>query len=212
MTRRARGPAKEMDEGAQFLSDLAALCPPPQPDRPLVQDDGWQVGESVKPELAQVIRALLRHRDAILAMNSMLPLPQNACCFSFGQQKVPLPVGALFILWDQPGFTSTCGLCGGTIYAFAFGGVLNTGGLVGICSVCGREGYRPKGGLSTVRALVGPLLEKTAFRISGGLFGGCVKGDRRPLVEALRALGADDLPGEAWISAIDPPAATLRIK
>ena len=56
------------------------------------------------PETAQVLRRLIERRVAGLELDPWLPLPQRGCCFSFGPQKQPVPIGALFLLWsDRPG-------------------------------------------------------------------------------------------------------------
>ena len=52
-------------------------------------------------ELAQVIRAANRHRGELLKLDPWIPFPQNGCCFRFGDEKTPLPIGALFRLWDH---------------------------------------------------------------------------------------------------------------
>lgn len=164
------------------------------------------------PELARVIRACLEHRDELLADDPWLPFPQNTCCFSFGENGLPLPIGAAFLLWDLwPDFTGAC-VCGGTIYGYGFGGFLSMGGVPGVCVKCGTRHFNQLGGLGTVGHLADEHLIGTPYKLKGGRFGGCFNGPRKPLVEKLKALGATDLPGEEWCAEDPPAAASLTVR
>jgi hypothetical protein len=175
-------------------------------------DSPWRTRGRADADLAKLITALLARREEVLSVDPWLPFPQNCCCFGFGEGQRPLPVGALVWLWDRwRAATGLCAECGGRIYATGFGGLLSIGGVVGHCSGCGRRYFRPVGGLSTVGAEAGRALERTEFTITLALFGGVVEGPRRPLWQALRALGVRDLPAEEWAGGFDPTCVSLRL-
>lgn len=52
-------------------------------------------------ERASIIRALLGLGKLSGKLDLWLPFPQNLCCFSFGKDARPIPVGALLILWER---------------------------------------------------------------------------------------------------------------
>jgi hypothetical protein len=149
---------------------------------------------------AKTLRALLKWRKEILAMAPWLPVPQASCCYTFGSGMKPLPVAALFILWDHwPAARGQCRICGGPVWAIGFGGLLSIGGVVGYCSECGREHfYEVTGGLTRIGREAGSFLEGTEYFISRAVFGGSVNGRRKPLWETLKGLGETNLPDEAW--------------
>jgi hypothetical protein len=61
-------------------------------------------------------------------LDPWLAFPQTMCCYSFGEKRVPLPIGALRILWKKyPDFKTTCPECGALCYGVAFGGLLVEG-------------------------------------------------------------------------------------
>lgn len=59
---------------------------------------------------------------------------------------------------------------------------------------CARRANRRLEGLASVAHLFSRALDDTKFMVSGGVYGGCISGARRPLWEVLRALGAEALP------------------
>ena len=157
----------------------------------------WQIREKKVPALTWVLRGLLKFKEELLKLDPCLPFPQNACCYSFGERNQPLPVGALFILWEKwPACTGSCPACGGSVFGYAFGGLLNIGGVCACCVACERKLYRPIGGLRTVTEQIYPILRQTPYFIKTGFFGGVFEGPRAPLIQALRRLGAVDLPNE----------------
>jgi hypothetical protein len=150
-------------------------------------------------ETAQLLRGVLAHREALMEKDPWLPFPQHACSFTFGKDKAPLPIGALALLWENwPAATGVCSECGGRVFARAFGGGLSQGGVSACCSTCGRVHFRCVGGLSAVGEAPARILKGTEFYVATGIFGGTQAGPRRPLWEAMRALGVSDLPDEDW--------------
>ena len=158
----------------------------------------WEVHDSKLERLAAVIRNVVKLKDELLNLNPWLSFPQSRCCYSFGERNQPLPVGALFILWEEwPACTGSCPACGGSsVFGYAFGGLLNIGGVSACCVACERKLYRHIGGLGTVTEQIYPILRQTPYFIKTGLFGGAFEGPRAPLIQALRQLGAADLPKE----------------
>ncbi len=78
------------------------------------------------PVRARVLRLLLERRDAGLEIDPWLPFPQKHCCFSFGPEDGPVPVGALFLLWSAgPPYAQACPDCKTTAYMVSFGGFLS---------------------------------------------------------------------------------------
>lgn len=164
------------------------------------------------PGLVLVIQATLAYKHRLLTLDPWLPFPQNACCHAFGPERKPLPIGALFLLWERwPACTGDCPECGAKVYGVGFGGLLSIGGVVAVCIGCSREMYRHIGGLMVVAEEFRPWLAGTPYALSSSVFGGCVGGDRRALVDALRDLGASNLPDKAWLAQSPPPAASVSI-
>ncbi len=157
------------------------------------------------PEIASILRGMLKFKKELLELDPWLPFPQNTCCYSFGADGRPLPIGALFILWEKwPECTKPCSACGGASFGFGWGGFFSMGGVVGYCSVCGSAFSKPIGGLSQTCAQFGPLLRDTPYFVKQSMWGGTYEGPRPPLVNALRQLGATDLPGDEWTQASEP--------
>ncbi|MCC6334296.1 MAG: hypothetical protein IT380_09950 [Myxococcales bacterium] len=150
----------------------------------------WNTDDHRETLRGQIIRALLEHRDRLLAVDPWLALPQDHCCFSFGARGRPVPIGALFILWDSCAeMVGHCPECGDDGYGFAFGGALTVGGILGACIGCQTHLWRPLGGLATVGRIIAPYLRGTPFFLKDGRFGGTVGSDGRELIAQLRLLG-----------------------
>lgn len=67
-----------------------------------------------------LIRNLIACRDHL---DPWLPFPQINCTFSFGPEGLPLPLGALYYLWQRwPAARGPCPKCGGEGYSYSFGG------------------------------------------------------------------------------------------
>lgn len=160
----------------------------------------FEVRTDTHPGLVLVIHATLAYKHSLLALDPWLPFPQNSCCYSFGPEGRPLPIGALFILWERwPAFTGQCPECGAKVYGYGFGGMLSTGGVRAVCVGCTRTLYRSIGGLTVVGSEFRPWLTGTPYTAGSFRFGGCFGGDGRALVDALRHLGASPLPDDAWL-------------
>jgi hypothetical protein len=173
----------------------------------------WQRGLHRYPEQAMLLRGVLAHREALEGLDPWLPFPGYACCFSFGKRGAPLPLGALLLLWDSwKTSTGTCRFCRGPVRAYSFGGLLAIGGLGGCCAECGLGYGRSLGGYVTVAHLLNLYLAGTPFKITGGVMWGTVPGPRRPLAEALRALGWTEMPTEEWLDDTWKPVAGLYFR
>ena len=52
------------------------------------------------PELTLVLRQLHQRVHAGAPPDPWLAFPQSECCYGFGEDKRPVPIGALFYLWS----------------------------------------------------------------------------------------------------------------
>lgn len=173
----------------------------------------FKIGEKRDPERSAIIRGVLEFRDELIALDPWLPFPQNSCCFGFGEDDRPLPVGALLLLWESwPACSGVCPECGGRVFGYGFGGLLSNGGVVGCCIDCARSAFRFVGGLGHVADDVQPILKPTPYFLKTGWLGGTVKGPRGPLVKALRRLGAANVPSATWIKGKDASGVELSIE
>lgn len=164
------------------------------------------------PEIACIIRNAMKFKRELLELDPWLPFPQNTCCYSFGAEGRPLPIGALFILWEKwPESTRPCSACGGASFGFGWGGFFSLGGVVGYCSVCGSAFSKPIGGLSETCSKFAPILKDTPYFVKKSMWGGTYEGSRAPLINALRQLGASDLPGDEWVGGKEPCAVSYTI-
>jgi len=171
-----------------------------------------EIPVSKDSEMASVIRNVLKFKQELLDLDPWLPFPQNSCCYSFGEGGRPLPLGALFILWEKwPEFTGSCSVCGGAAFGYGFGGLFSIGGVNGRCSVCGSLFGGSIGGLSQIGNIIRPMLKKTPYYLKGSMFGGSYPGSRDPLVNALRQLGAADLPGDEWTGDNEPSSVSFTV-
>ncbi len=169
----------------------------------------WEAGASPDIPLALVLRAALRHLPALVEGSPWLPIPQNSCSFSFGPDEHPLPIGAAERLWSPEVVQGVCGHCHGRLVIYGGGGLFTLGGLSAVCISCGRRCRWRFGGFGAVHRFMRAALADTQFEITGGVFGGCVKGSRWPLWRALWDLGARPLPPFAWAYGRDPTAFSM---
>lgn len=144
----------------------------------------------VDPELASleahVVRAVLRHRVKLAQENRWLAFPQRSCCYSFGANGLPLPIGALLLLWDTcPRLCGRCSDCEGQAYGFAFGGLLVVGGVIGVCLSCEKRAFARIGGFGRTLAALRPFLSGTEFYFNGGVFGNARASDGAELLSVL---------------------------
>ena len=176
----------------------------------------WKKSKNQKDgskEKAAIIRAILGLGELTEKLDPWLPFPQNSCCFFFGKDRLPIPVGALLFLWENSFlFTGECPYCGDKTYGYSFGGLLNIGGITGCCVNCGASTQNPIGGLMKLNNLLSPALQETPYYINGLIYGGTYEGKRWPLLRALKKLGIKDLPDDEWASQSEPSAASLTVK
>ena len=131
------------------------------------------------PTTAEVLRRLLAAKEARRIQDLWLPFPQRSCCFSFGPDGGPVPIGALFLLWSAGSpFVQDCRDCGGRMYMISFGGLLVIGGGRLVCAGCGFAFYQPLGNLGRVSEILRKSpLARTQFRPTGAHFGGAHSSD-----------------------------------
>lgn len=140
---------------------------PSGPPAPVLKIGAWQETGSWVSTQASRMRYLVRFRDALLARDPWIAVPQNACQYAFGEAKHPLPIGALCKLWDEwDASTGECPACAGRVVGYAMGGMSRNGGVIGCCLVCERELRRHVGGLATVAAALRMALDGTAYQVS----------------------------------------------
>ena len=172
----------------------------------------WEKWTRFNLEFAQLIRACQRHEAQLLLHHGWAPFPQSSCSFTFGTRRRALPVGALLLLWKKhPEFTIDCTSCGGRAHAHRFVGLLSIGQMDATCAKCGLGYTRRVGGIGALYHLIGPALKETEYRVTGGSLGGCIRGPRKPLWQALYKLGERDLPSRQWITAVSEPEVFMRI-
>ncbi len=149
-----------------------------------------------RPGTAEVLRRLLAAQEAGQIKDLWLPFPQWNCCFAFGPDRdVPLPVGALFLLWSAgPPWVQACPECGGQAYMISFGGLLSIGGGRLVCTGCALDLSQSLGGLPTLSNILrSSPIAGTPFRNTGMRYGGTYPSDGAQL----RALLGVELPLDA---------------
>jgi hypothetical protein len=198
----------EKEGGSRNLFDqmVAALEIPTDELQPLIDEERRIIAEKREAErilanvVFDVLRATVHYQERLRRLHPWVPFPQTATCYAFGEGKLPLPVGALFGLWERsPEFASPCPHCQtGTTLGYGFGGLFSIGGISQYCVDCGTASINRYGGFIRIKDLVEPILADTPFYVSGWRFGAAYPGERRPLVEALRGLGWDANIPEEW--------------
>lgn len=172
----------------------------------------WETLAEFEVERATLVRAMLEYREPLLEADPWVPFPQASCFAMFGPEAVPLPIGALFHLWDHcPEMTAICAICGGNAFAYTFTGLFSIGGVNGCCTLCDRKGRRPVGGFPRLIMEVIPYLDDTPYRMKGFLFMGAVIAQRLPLFEALQRLGVPYLPDSDWAKVQDKSEVSFSI-
>lgn len=137
---------------------------------------------------AEVLRRLVAAQDQ-LELDPWLAFPQRSCCYSFGPEKRPLPIGALRRLWSTGyPFVQACPDCGEDLLTVAFGGLLSIGGLVMVCPGCEGDFTHRLGGLVSTGRFVADRLAGSGFAITGMVYGGVVSSQG---LDLLRILGLE---------------------
>ena len=142
-----------------------------------------------KPAIAEVLRLLLRAVESGRELDPWLSFPQTGCCFSFGPEGKPLPIGALHLLWSEGSpFVQECPDCGDKIYMIYFGGLLSMGGGSLVRVGCGQSWFQFMGGLGRVgRIIKETSIGESCFHLKGGRFGGAFGSDGAELCKLLGA-------------------------
>lgn len=126
-------------------------------------------GPALKPDLAALVKAVIQHQGQL---DPWLEFPQSTCCFKFGAAKRPLPIGALYLLWQRDErWRKLCPYCSGDARGLCCGGFLSTGWFEFICVDCSGFFVEHPGGLGTARDLL-KTLDDSEFRVTGMIFGG----------------------------------------
>lgn len=87
-----------------------------------------------KPQLAGLVKAVIQNQNQL---DPWLEFPQSSCCFKFGEAKRPLPIGALYLLWERDKrWSKPCRYCQGDARGLSCGGFLSTGWFEFICLDC----------------------------------------------------------------------------
>ena len=172
-----------------------------------MSNDGLMTRQEMMPAVADMLRRLVIARQSGREPDPWLPFPQNACSFSFGVRKAPLPIGALFVLWDcgHP-FVQPCPDCGEKAYMVSFGGLLSAGGGKLACTGCAQAWFHFVGGMSRVFALIDATpLRRTQFRATSGLFGGAIASNGEGLRAALAAEMPPDMEEAPSVRVVNSP-------
>jgi hypothetical protein len=143
-----------------------------------------RITEARGTELAAIVRAVVARRADL---DPWLEFPQNSSCFLFGQRKSPVPIGALYLLWDLGSpWRKPCHRCGGDLRGYACGGLLTFKCLFAVCVDCERSFTEIHGGsLGSAAAWLLPL-KGTEFFMSSGCFGGTYGSKGQLLLKALK--------------------------
>ena len=127
------------------------------------------------PVRAKILRKLLELKQSGQSIDLWMAFPQNCCCFSFGSQDKPLPIGTLFLLWPTGWpYRQECPECKNEAYMISFGGLLSIGGGHLVCPTCSSYWFQTLGGLGMVAMeyLNKSPIVGTEFKIKSSRFGG----------------------------------------
>ena len=143
-----------------------------------------RVTEAPNRELAAIVLAVVARRAELDRWSEFC---QNNSCFLFGERKSPVPIGALYLLWDSgPPWRKPCHRCGGDLRGYACGGLLTFKCLFAVCVDCERCFTEVHdGSLGSAYWWLSPLKD-TEFHVSGGSFGGTYASKGELLLNALK--------------------------
>jgi hypothetical protein len=152
----------------------------------------WSERKSAhKPVRARLVKALIQRRNEL---DPWLAFPQSTCPFGFGDQSLPLPIGALFILWERdPRWRGPCPRCGGDLRGLVTGGLLSFSWFGKVCLDCEHSfSIVQHGSIGDAADRFRTALQNTEFQIGDEWFGGAVESDGS---ELQRLLGVSYQPG-----------------
>ena len=116
----------------------------------------WRVHLRRDTPLRELLRALYRHRDAVLAYYPHVPLT-----------KERTPVGALILLWERWDYVrGHCPKCRSVVLGVSFGGLLSCGSVTGCCLGCARLVSRFIGGAGLIQSAIHKFLHDTPYRLT----------------------------------------------
>jgi hypothetical protein len=163
---------------------------------------------SPQPVLAGLVRAIIERREEL---DPWLEFPQTSCSHWFGPQHRPLPIGALYLLWERDEcWRKPCPECNGELRGISCAGSIDMLQYEFICLGCERlftERQPPSFllGCESLRAL-----EATPFACTGGLLDGAHGSEGRDLLDRLgieyEPVTSLENRGES-INSIEPPVA-----
>lgn len=213
---------EEIGNGSRELFDemVRALAIPAAELQPLVDEErrilaARREAESIKGNpVLDLLRGAVQNMEPLRRLHPWVPFPQNMTCYSFGPEKLPLPIGAMFELWERSAeFRAPCPRCKtGTVYGYAFGGLFSLGGVLQYCIDCGEPAMNNYGGFCRVKDLATELLAGTPYFVSRSAFGAAFPGERRPLVDALRSLGWKVEISEVWLAQSEVSGVSLHVR
>lgn len=124
---------------------MSALPSPPSP---------WEVSQPPDRELADLFAAIDRHASVLLAKHPNLLIPGTGV--GGYAETGPFKARSLVTLWREEGgwFGGSCPVCGGSARGLRAIGLLNIGGIEGICLSCGLRLARFAGGICRILEII----------------------------------------------------------
>lgn len=168
----------------------------------------------LRPATSEILRLLLDAVESRWELDSWLPFPQTMCCFHFGFNRQPLPIGALLLLWSAgPPFVQTCPRCGSKIYMTSFGGLLSSGGGHLVCVGCGESWFQFIGGLGRVAKFIAESpIGQSPYRPKGMAFGRAYASDGAELRRILGAKLPPDAGDRVSFRIVDGPEISVDLE
>ena len=116
----------------------------------------WRLHLRRDPPLRQLLRALYRHRGALLAHYPHVPLTPERTS-----------LGALILLWERWDYVrGRCPKCRAVVLGVTFGGLLSCGSVTGCCLGCARLVSRFIGGAGLIQSAINERLRDTPYRLT----------------------------------------------
>jgi len=174
----------------------------------------WKQTNNFEQEIGLLINNLILFKDKLLSLNPWIPFPSNATSFTFGLDNKTLPIGALFLLWDNfEEFRGTCSNCNEKfIYGYGFYWYLSHAAIAGCCVKCNAQFTNRIDGRVIKNDLTQFLKDTPYYLYKWGFLGSTYKASRRELIEVLKEFGVTNLPDENWINKTEKPIREIKFK